>query len=319
MSANIKPASRGYRNGSITWFRRAFFLAVLGFSNPVLAAEPPASDGADFGSANIVVNADMAYQDLPGVAPERQRLDLYTRRDFVRAPIVLFAHGGSWQRGDKRAVGQKPLAFVPRGYVIASTNYRFRPEVPVTDMARDIAAALAWLRTNAATFGGDPDRLVLMGHSAGAHLVALVGTDRRLLAEAGVPWKSLRGVVSLDTGPYHVPNQMARLGITAESTPSGYAATMALVFDRDPQNWETASPWHQAEAGTPPFLVFASEGRADAALQARPFVEHLRKLGTDATFIEAIGRTHSTLNNLMGTPDDRTTEQVLAFLDRVTR
>ena len=79
-------------------------------------------------------------------------------------------HGDLWVRGDKRRALFKPAALVPEGYLFASMNYRFRPRVTLSDMARDLAAAAAWLRTHAAKYGGDGLSVFLMGHSAGAHL-----------------------------------------------------------------------------------------------------------------------------------------------------
>jgi acetyl esterase/lipase len=267
--------------------------------------------------ADIVIRADEVYQDLPGVDQARRSLDVYTHAELRQAPIILFVHGGGWRQGDKRAAGLKPLAFIPSGFVMASANYRFRPDVSVADMVHDIARAMAWLRKHAASFGGDPDRIVLMGHSAGAHLVAVAGTNPRFLQGADVPRESLRGIITLDTGPYHVTRQMQQ--VPAGQPPTRYGQLMQFVFGLDPDVWEDVSPWHHASSITAPFLVFSSEGRSDAALQAEPFVAHLQALGVGATYIEAIGRTHGTLNTEMGAPGDVTAAQVLEFLRRVTR
>jgi acetyl esterase/lipase len=267
---------------------------------------------AALAGAGIVVHRDLAYQSLPGVDPARQALDVYTHPSLSRAPIVLFLHGGSWRQGDKRAVLAKPLALVPAGYVVASANYRFRPHVDIATMAADVATAVAFLRANAASHGGDPDRIFLMGHSAGAHLVAVVGTNERFLHDAGVPWSALRGVVPLDTGPYHVPRQLERVA----SVEGGYGDLMRMVFGNDPAQWEVASPWHHVSATTPPFLIVTSDGRGDAAAQAIPFGEHLRAAGVEAAVIEAKGRTHGTLNSELGRPGDATTQAVLDFLAR---
>jgi arylformamidase len=265
----------------------------------------------------IVSHTDLSYQNIAGVERARQVLDIYTHAELRDAPMILFIHGGSWRRGDKRAIGLKPLAFVPAGYVIASANYRFRPDVPVSEMALDVAHAVAWLRAHAGTYGGDPDRIVLMGHSAGAHLVALVGSGTTYLNAAGVPSEVVRAVIPLDTGPYHVPNQMQRLGIEAGRAAQGYGELMEFVFGTDARRWEAASPWHHVTARTPPFLVFTSEGRLDAPVQAQPFVEHLKAHGVRASLTEAKGRNHGTLNSQMGAPGDTTARQIIEFLRTV--
>jgi acetyl esterase/lipase len=306
-------------SGSATFFVLAMVWMANALGTIPTAVEAVVSLDGALARTDIVIRADEVYQDLPDVDRTRRSLDVYTRAELRLAPIILFAHGGAWRQGDKRAVGDKPQAFVPAGFVVASVNYRFRPDVSVADMAQDIAQALAWLRAHATSFGGDPDRIVLMGHSAGAHLVAVVGTNPMFLQAAGVPSDSLRGVITLDTGPYHVPRQMQRLSSASGQRTTRYGELMQFVFDLDPDAWEDVSPWHHATSATPPFLIFSSEGRSDAALQAVPFAAHLQALGVEATHIEAIGRTHGTLNTKMGAPGDATTEQVLDFLRRVTR
>ena len=189
--------------------------------------------------------------------------------------MVLFIHGGAWRAGDKKAVGQKPRALLPAGFVVASANYRFRPDVEVGPMAQDVATAVAWLHANAERFGGNAERIFLMGHSAGAHLVAVVGTNEAYLKNVGLSHAIIRGVIPLDTGPYNVALQMER-------TSGRYGQLMTFVFGEDHSKWQAVSPWHHVSARTPPFLVFTSDGRQDAAIQARPFVERLQAHGVEA-------------------------------------
>lgn len=143
----------------------------------------------------------------------KQRLDLLVPANAKRAPLLLFIHGGGWSIGDKRSgAGVKTAHFTGQGWAFASANYRLVPQATVEQQAADIAAAIAWARANAAANGLDPDRIVLMGHSAGAHLVALVGTDPRYLAAAAVPIGAVKGVVLLDGAGYDIAGQMARPG-----------------------------------------------------------------------------------------------------------
>jgi acetyl esterase/lipase len=225
--------------------------------------------------------------------------------------VLLFIHGGGWQRGSKRAVGQKPLRFVAEGFVVVASNYRFRPQVEVPEMARDVAAAVAWIKGKIDEYGGNPSRIFLMGHSAGAHLTALVGTNGAYLESVGLSLADLGGVIPLDTGPYNVELQMKRVPPT-----SRYGRLMRSVFGEDAERWSPVSPWHhvKANAGTPPFLVFYHEGRMDAPVQAIPFVERLVAAGVEAEAVEAVGRTHGGLNRELGAQGDEPTDVVLAFL-----
>lgn len=163
-------------------FRRAAlaFLFVLAASLPALAAEPTT---IDYGKDSL------------------QQLD-YFRLDgpTTAAPLVVFVHGGSWQRGDKSATARRKAAWSARqGYAFATINYRLVPQVDVASQTQDVADALAALRDRAGKLGFDPDRIVLMGHSAGAQLAALVATDERYAGQAGLPLESIRAVIARST------------------------------------------------------------------------------------------------------------------------
>lgn len=267
----------------------------------------------EMAAQGIVRHPDLTYASRPTSDPNRLELDVYTVEGAARRPVVVFFHGGSWQAGDKAAVGRKPLAFVPAGYVVVSATYRFRPEVTVSDMAGDAAAAVGWVKDNIARYGGDPARVFLMGHSAGAHLVSVLGTNLRLLASAGVPSSSIRGVVSLDTGPYDVARQIALV----QGQTTVYAKMIRTVFGTDPAAWPEVSPVDHVkrDAGIPPFLVVASDNRADVPVQAQPFVAALQAAGVPAELYIARERTHASLNAELGAPGDPTTAKVLAFCD----
>ena len=261
--------------------------------------------------AGIVVRRDVVYADVPGVDPQRLSLDLYlpkkTQALPSRRPIVLYVHGGGWLAGSKAQSFLQPLALVPQGLVYASANYRLRPDATVAEMAQSVADAAGWLTRHANEFGGDPHTLFLVGHSAGAHLVSLLGTNATFLQNAGVHPASVRGVVSLDTAVYDLPKLLE----TSE------AALHQRVFGEEPSA-EAVSPWHHVQYGAthPAFLIFYSEGRPAAATQTIPFTERLNDAGHQATVVEAVGRDHGELNNMLGTDGDRPTARILGFLRR---
>ena len=228
----------------------------------------------------VIRISDIAYDSKPGVDPQRQRLDLYLREGLAGAPVVLYVHGGSWVRGDKARALFKPAALVPEGYLFASMNYRFRPTASLAEMAQDVATAAAWLKRHAAKYGGDGSRLALAGHSAGAHLVAAVGTNEAFMETAGAALADLNCVVAIDTAMYDVPLQMKHaLG----------AHTNAFGTDRDA--WMPVSPWHHVESdkGIPPFLLFVSDGRATMQEQVLPLQARFRDAGITAMVHESQG------------------------------
>src|SRR5580704_10634386 len=130
---------------------------------------------------NSVVKTDVAFGD-----DALQRLDVYAPRGVDHAPVVIFVHGGEWTRHDKAEVSYKPKFFNDHGVVFVSTNYRLSPAVAHPAHVSDVASAIRWVHDHAAEFGGDPHKLVVMGHSAGCHLVTLVALDPRYLAKAGL-------------------------------------------------------------------------------------------------------------------------------------
>ncbi len=229
-----------------------------------------------------------------------QKLDFYAA-PASDAPLVLFVHGGGWKRGDKRnATGAyKAGHFTGLGYHFASVNYRLVPDATVEQQAADVAASLAELMRRADALGIDRDRVVLMGHSAGAHLVALVGTDPRYLAGAGLSFADVAGIVPLDGAGYDVPAQMGEnrrlLGDTYEQ-----------AFGTDLARQRALSPTsHGAAPNAPAFLILHVE-RADAKRQSEGLAAALREAGT-AVEVRALAgrglRGHMEINRELGNPD----------------
>src|SRR5262245_55023488 len=132
------------------------FLVVL-----AVAAEARAQD----------VQRDIPYADP---AHKLQTLDVYSPAGAKDLPVVFWIHGGGWQTGDKKDVQLKPQAFNDKGFVFVSTNYRLLPDVEMGTIVRDVAKAVRWVHDHIAEYGGDPKRLFVMGHSAGAQLAALI-------------------------------------------------------------------------------------------------------------------------------------------------
>ena len=125
-------------------------------------------------SSVIFVADPRIHRDLAYFEPKEQRrtLDVYTTTESKNQPIVFWIHGGGWQRGDKSDVAAKPWAFLDRGFVFVSTNYRFVPNVTIKQIAEDLAKAIRWIHDHAREYGGDPKTIFVMGHSAGASLAA---------------------------------------------------------------------------------------------------------------------------------------------------
>src|SRR5207302_1794155 len=153
------------------------------------------------------VRAQDVKRDIPYADPADalQVLDVYSPRDAKHLPVVFWIHGGGWQTGDKTSVQIKPQAFVDKGFVFVSTNYRLLPSVDMAAIVRDIAKSIRWVHEQIAGYGGDPQRLFIMGHSAGAQLAALVSIDDRYLKAEGLSLAIIKGCVPVDGDTYDVP------------------------------------------------------------------------------------------------------------------
>jgi acetyl esterase/lipase len=224
-------------------------------------------------------------------------------------PVVFWIHGGGWRQGDKRGVQKKPEAFVEKGFVLVSTNYRFVPNVTVKEMTGDIAKALRWVHDHAEEYGGDPGTIFVMGHSAGAHLAALVCTDDRYLKAEKLPLAIIKGCVPVDTAVYDVVKQVESVGRPRSTMYSG-------VFG-DSESQKDLSPiTHVATGkGIPPFLILHVADRPDSKAQSEMFAKALQDAGVSAKIVPAEGKTHGTINSDLGLPEDKPTRALWEFLD----
>jgi len=238
-----------------------------------------------------------------------QKLDLIAPAGGKRPPLVLFVHGGGWSIGDKRnAAGSKAAHFTAAEYAFAIVNYRLVPQATVEQQAADIAAAVAFLRTHAAKSNYDPDRIILMGHSAGAHLAALVGTDPYYLAAARVPLGAVKGVILLDGAGYDIARKAAD---PQNSLSSMYHA----AFGTDPARQARLSPTRHAPApNVANWLILPIERRADSTAQSQALAAGLIKAGAKASVIAVRGESHGSLNQGFGEAGDFATAKVDAFL-----
>lgn len=248
-------------------------------------------------------------------ADPKQRLDFVPANGADRrAPIIVYIHGGGWSIGDKGYGGsEKATYFTGRGFAYATLNYRLVPAVTVEQQGADVASALAYLRANATTLGVDPDRIVLMGHSAGAHLAALVATDPAYLNTARVPMAAVRGVILLDGAAYDVTRQVAD---GRNRLPEMYQA----AFGTDPKRQAALSPTMQAGGpNAADWLILPVAARADSTKQSQALAAALRKGGSQATVTPVPDSSHMLINRNLGTAGDFATAQVDAFTQRVLR
>jgi len=264
-----------------------------------------------FLAAPIFADEPKVQRGIPYAEPknERQMLDVYAPAEGKNLPVVLWIHGGGWKAGDKAGVQRKPQAFADKGFVFVSTNYRFVPKVTVKEMTGDIARAIRWIHDHAKEYGGDPKSIFVMGHSAGAHLAALVCTDDRYLKAEGAPLSIIKGCVPVDTAVYDVQKQIETIG-------SPRAAMYSGVFGTSESSQKEFSPISHVAKGKniPPFLILHVADRPDSKVQSQMFAAKLKEAGVSTKVVAAEGTTHGTINMNLGLPKDRPTQEMWEFL-----
>lgn len=251
-------------------------------------------------------------------AHERQVLDVYSSPGAKGLPVVLWIHGGGWQTGDKSDVQLKPRAFVNRGFVFVSTNYRLLPQVEMETIVRDVARSMRWVHDHIAEYGGDPDRLFVMGHSAGAQLAALVCIDDRYAKAEGLSPAILKGCVPVDGDTYDVPAIIE----TAETRRRVHGQPQATYghrekFGNDPtKHRDLSAVTHvNRDKGIPPFLIIHVAEHPDTGAQAQRLAGVLKGAGVSVKVFGARESTHNKVNADLGQPDDPGTRALFDFVD----
>jgi acetyl esterase/lipase len=237
-----------------------------------------------------IVDGVQITRDLSYGADARQTLDVYRPAEPKAAPIIVMVHGGGWARGDKANAGvfaNKVNHWVPTGSIVVSVNYRLVPEADPLVQADDVAHAVAFVQRHAAEWGGDPSHMVLMGHSAGAHLVALLAAAPDIAGRGGAtPWL---GTIALDSAAYDVPAIMAR----------SHFPLYDRAFGNDRKLWLAASPSARLKTAPSPMLLVCSSKRVDSCPVADDFAAQVRALKGVATVLP-LDMTHAEINRRLG-------------------
>ena len=270
-------------------------LLVLFFASPLLAGEPKVHKGIPYAEPNN----------------ERQMLDVYAPTKGKNLPVVVWIHGGGWRRGDKADVHNKPKAFTEKGFILVSISYRFVPNVTVKQMAYDVAKAIRWTHDHAKDYGGDPNRIIVAGHSAGAQLAALVCTDDRYLKAEKLSLSIIKGCVPVDGDTYDVPLQI-------KTVEEKRAKSYRMTFGDEASQKNLSSVTHVAKGkNIPPFLILHVSDHPETKMQSQRLVKVLEAVGISAKAYPAEGKNHTTINNDLGLADDRPTQEMFSFLNGV--
>ncbi|WP_185970766.1 alpha/beta hydrolase [Pseudoluteimonas lycopersici] len=280
------PTSPG--GGGMSQLPSSFCNPASGYQNPL--------------PANMCFRLNVAYGSDP-----LQKLDVYMPAAGAHdAPVILMVHGGAWYQGDKldnSVVRNKAVKWVPPGAIFISVNYPLVPKVTPLQQARSVALALAYAQKHATEWGGDPDKFVLMGFSAGGHLVSLLAAQPALLKSNSQKVRPWLGTIALDAAVYDVPATM--------NNPS-HDPVFDQAFGTNVNLWNAASPLLQMHGRMAPFLAVCSTEESGSCTRAQAFVDKALGYGTDALVIDE-SLDHEHINANLGLASDYTT-QVNSFL-----
>ena len=258
-------------------------------------------------SDRITVVKDLDY--MPGIEYPggKDRLDLYIPPGTGSRPVIFSLHGGALSMGDRGEESFVGRRLAAAGYLTVVTSYRLSPQVSHPAHIQDAAAAFAWVKRNIRQHGGDPDRIIVIGHSAGAYLAMLLATDARYLAAHKLSPSDIKGLVPV-SGFFWVDKE----GVAPDRP--------TYVWGTDPKVWVESSPARYLRADLPPVLLIDTDGDEDwRQKQNVDMAAALRAAGhQDVSTHKVKGRTHmSVWTNMLEGESEETSSWILAFANRV--
>ncbi|MCB9963760.1 MAG: alpha/beta hydrolase [Rhodospirillales bacterium] len=242
-----------------------------------------------------------------------QRLDVYVPEpgNGKPAPVLIYVHGGGWHNGDKKMHKVlNPSTYTDAGVILVSINYRLSPQYQHPAHVQDCAAAVRWVVDHINEYGGNPHNIILAGHSAGAQIVALLGTNPKYLKEQQLPLTAFRAVMPVDTATFDLTRPQ-----------EGKAQRMVMkmrekAFGTDKKTLIDASPALQVKKGTPlsPVVAFATANRDDAVAQTNAFVKVLKDTGHAAeSIIIDDDQTHRDMNRAIFIKDSPINAKIMEY------
>jgi len=241
-------------------------------------------------------------------ADRHHTLDVYIpAKKGAPLTVLIHIHGGGWEIGDKSLMKATGLFYASQGVLFVTPNYRLSPAAQHPAHAEDCAAAVAWAFRHAAELGGDSKRIFLSGHSAGAHLAALLATDPSYLQKFGIRPADLAGVIPVDSASYD---------LTSDANERLVKNFIRNSFGTAPAVLRAASPLHQLSGNKrfPRFLILNTTNRADAAKGAQTFADAFKRAGGEVQFVAVSNHTHSEMATGMYNPADPVGRAILSFL-----
>jgi len=266
---------------------------------PSRAADVPVLSG---GRYEVETVKDLAYYEGPDADPVKHKLDLYLPRGKKGFPVLFFVHGGGWRSGDKNYLldvyGHLGRTLARNGVGAVVTNYRLSPKVQHPAHVQDVAKAFAWTYHNIAKHGGNAEEIVVCGHSAGGHLVALLALDPQYLEAEKLSPKQIKAVAPL-SGVYTIPG----------------GKLFNAVFTDNAETRKLASPMHWVKGGHPPFLiVYAASDFPTCDTMSEDLCKALKACRCEARTFKVPERNHFTIIVQLSNQEDPAMQELLKFM-----
>lgn len=267
----------------------------------VFAAVLLASAFAPAGTVQRV--PDLAYESD---GADAHRLDLYLPTDREHAPLVVFVHGGAFLQGDRRDAAAVGEALAREGLATAVVSYRLFPDANAEGATQDVAMAAAWIIRHASGYGIQPHGIFLVGHSAGAQIAALIGTDGSYLARAGLSLPAVRGVFAV-SGAYDLRD--------LSGEPDSWQRVDGHIYGETAQARARVSPSLHVDAGSPPAEVACgTDDDPGSCPRALFFEQALRRAGIASRVIREVGADHAGMLRALIDPNDPLNKELLHFI-----
>lgn len=260
----------------------------------------------------------IAYKDIPyisGAALDQQELDIYVpeaTNPQSNLPVHMYVHGGAWNKGDKKTTtAEKAKTYTDQGIILIAINYRLSPDYKHPSHIKDCATAIKWVTNNITKYGGNPKNIVLSGHSAGAHLVALLGTHPQYLKETGLALNMFKSIIPVDTATFDLTHkQKGKLArMIQRMRDKAFGTQLETLID--------ASPLLQAKnrSSLSPFLIFTAAERSDAVKQSKLFENALKDSNNRAKAIVIYnGYSHRDMNLAIFDPESIISKAIIQVL-----
>jgi acetyl esterase/lipase len=260
---------------------------------------------ADAQTYGVRVQRDVPYLQGANYADDKDKLDLYLPEGRSNAPVIVSYYGNQLMGGDKTEDAFIGRRFASAGFVTAVVNYRLSPGVSHPAHIQDAAASFAWVKRHVAEYGGDPDRIFVIGYSAGGYLAALLSTDRRYLAAHNLSPRDIRGTV-----PVSAFYWVERRGVAPDRDKSVWGTSRDV--------WIDASPAHHLQADAPPMLILYADRDEDWRREQNVEVAMAMKAAGHANVENAMigDRNHATIWSRVGDEGDETAERIIQFASR---